>query len=562
MTGVRAALATGAAALAFYLATLAPSVGWGDAARLQLEVAMRGSTYWFVQQAITPSGDGWPFQYLGVGAWDHPLYVMIGQGFMALPWGEPAWRVSLLSAVAAALAIAAFTLAGERLSGDRRAVVVGAAALGVSHTFWFHATTAEVYTLHAFFMLALIGFTLVRGRDGSPRFTRTRCLLGGLGIANHVMLILTIAPIAALEWVWARRAGRAPGVRAWASAAVWFGLGSAPWWTQFLRMWRAIGLPAVLYLSTGMPALAERLAPDSASALAASLSGYAGWLLYQFTPVGVVVGVAGARSLRRRQPEAFALLLTLFVVHVAFSAGYQVPDRFAFHLPSYVVFSLAMVAGFEGVLARLPDATASPWPRRAAMVLAGAAVLAPIGVYSLAPRALAAAGLDDAALRIPPVGGRNGAAYFLDPNHRGEASAARFGRGSLDALAPSALVLAPKERDQETYLVLRYFQLVERRRPDVELDLLLAEPTSSVAEAMARRTRLEAPCRPVYWASLDPRWYPVDELRDGFDVVPEARLYRVRPAGHDGHGAACPSAIVTSPTLTVDDIVRAAMRKK
>src|SRR6266487_1798803 len=124
-------------ALAFYLTTMAPSVTWADGARLQMEVIKGGSSYWFLDELSQVHTDGWPFERLGVMPWDHPLYVLIGQAFLALPSGEAPWRINLISALAAALAIVQTYRAALPLTNDRWAAVLGALALAVSHTFWF-----------------------------------------------------------------------------------------------------------------------------------------------------------------------------------------------------------------------------------------------------------------------------------------------------------------------------------------------------------------------------------------------------------------------------------------
>ena len=139
-------------------------------------------------------------------------------------------------------------------------------------------------------------------------------------------------------------------------------------------------------------------------------------------------------------------------------------------------------------------------------------------------------GVTDADLGIPTigVGGRDGIAYFLDPDKHGDDSAERFGRGALTGLAPGATVLVAWPRDLETYVALRHFQLTEGQRLDVTLDLMLftglpvRDSVLAIAQAQAR-------CRPVYLASDDATTYPVQELRRQFVLTPESLLFRVRP---------------------------------
>ena len=547
-----------ACALTFYLWTLSWSVGWADALRLQLDAALAGSTYWFLEDVDRTLGDGWPFQFLGVAAWDHPLYVMLAQLVAPLPVANLAWRINAISAVSAAAAIGALFLVAVKMTADRRAASLAAVALAVSHTFWFQAVTAEVYAIHALFMLLLIGFVLYGPEDVSLRVRFAIAVMAGLATANHVLFLLTIATALACS----PRSALRCGGRELAVVTAGFLLGFAPWWIQFFRMSRIGGLLATVQGATGLPVLGDRLwtAPDT---FLANVIGYVAWLMYQFTPFGIVVGIWGFADLRRRSPAAFRLLLALFVVHVTFSANYQVADRYTFHVFSYVVFALAMAAGFGKLLAAV-DTISRRGLRTAAAAATVVAVVSPIAIYAAIPRTLRAAGINDAAVGIPPVGtgGRNGIEYFMNPNHRGDDSPERFGRTTLAGLAPSALVLAPKESDQETYLVLRYFQLVEQQRPDVELDLILWQPSVPVSAAILDRVRGSTPCRAVYFASLSPRAYPLDALGNEFTITPEGGLYRIRATTENPPPPHCSAAASERRPRPVHTLVQEAMRTR
>jgi hypothetical protein len=314
-----------------------------------------------------------------------------------------------------------------------------------------------------------------------------------------------------------------------------------------------------------MPVLADRLWTADLITGATNLLVYVGWLIYQFTPFGVAVGVWGFVDLRRGSPVAFRLLIGLFTVHVVFSANYQVADRYAFHAFSYVVFALAMAVGFGRLLAAIDAASTG---RRVGQVVAIAAlavaIVSPVAIYAAVPRALRAFGFDDAAIGIPPVGtgARDGIEYFLNPNRRGDYSAERFSRNTLADLAPDALVLAPKESDQEAYIALRYFQLVERRRPDVELDLVLWAPSTAVPSAILEHVRLVAPCRPVYFASLDPRSYPLEALGRTFTVTEEAGLYRIHAVDDVQPPRRCDVVANARRRMPVHTFVQEAMRRR
>jgi hypothetical protein len=548
--------------LAGYGYTLTPSIAWADGARLQMDVMLRGSTYWFFDEARQLPTDGWPFDRLGVAAWDHPLYVMLGQLMRLLPWGEPAWRITLLSALAGSLAVTLLALVALRLTGDLRAATLGALALAVAHTFWFHAVTPEVYTLHAVFMLSLIGLALRWSRRRDGRDLLLFALLAGLGCANHIMLALTLLPtliLIGVELRWPASARRERGPTGWPLAASMIGLfalGFAPWWIQFGRMARVGGVWLTLGLATGFPWLPQRMPHQLSWSILSNLGAYCGLLLYQFTPLGLALGVCGARRLWRTQTRAGRLLAALFAIHALFSANYRVADRFAFHLPSYVIFALWIAAGWAGLLQALQ---ARGDLRARARAAALALTLLPIPLYAATPRVVHGLGYTDADLGIAPigVGARDALAYFFDPNQRGDDSAARFGRSTLAQLGPHALVFTAWPGDQEAYVVLRYVQAVERRRPDVQLDLLLFAADQPTPERVLAAARAQQRCRPLYLASLSRELYPLDELRREFTITPEANLYRLLPR-QAAPSAICPPA--QPRQLTLDQLIRSALR--
>ncbi|HSJ52436.1 MAG TPA: DUF2723 domain-containing protein, partial [Anaerolineae bacterium] len=76
-------VATGAVALVVYLQTLLPGIGWGDIARFQYVARVWGIPHRF----------------------GYPLYIALSRLFGALPVGDLAYRVNLMSAVFAALAV-------------------------------------------------------------------------------------------------------------------------------------------------------------------------------------------------------------------------------------------------------------------------------------------------------------------------------------------------------------------------------------------------------------------------------------------------------------------------
>ncbi|HOT29770.1 MAG TPA: DUF2723 domain-containing protein [Candidatus Ozemobacteraceae bacterium] len=168
-----AALIVFAAGLALYLPTLQPGIGWYNAPEL-------------VCAALTldvPHSPG------------YPLFTRLASAAIALvPWGDPAWRVNLLSAVLGAAAAGAWTawLAGW---GIRRRIAACAGIwLLLVPTFWEQATSSEVYTLECFILASfmLIAQAAREGRVGFGKSLATGLLLAA-GIGHRPTFALLAA---------------------------------------------------------------------------------------------------------------------------------------------------------------------------------------------------------------------------------------------------------------------------------------------------------------------------------------------------------------------------------
>jgi hypothetical protein len=498
-----------------------------------MDVMLGGSSYAYVEEVTMAPTDGLPFDRLGVAAWDHPPYVMLGQLFRLLPIAEPSFRINLMSAVAAALAVGLTYRLAVMLVNDQWAATIGALSLAVSHTFWFNAVTSEVYTFSL--LLTVILVSLAFSWAGEQRW-RTLYLIGlvaGLGVANHRLFALTVLLVAIFVLATAHdRAGLIRDALRWRGAKVvaLFLVGLAPWWVQFIRMARVIGVSLTWELAGTFPHLLRRLSIGSWEKLALNLLGFLGWLLYQFTPLGLVLGGIGFRWMWQTRRRAARFLLAFLAAHAMFSANFSVAEQFNFHLPSYWAFSIGIAGGAAWLHIKL-EKMRSQVVRYVRTTVTLGTVLIPICLYSLAPTALGWIGLTETDFGIYPIGtgARDTARYFLNPNKRGDDSAARFGRTTLQELAPHAMVLAPKTTEEEAYMILRYFQRVEGMRPDVRIDMLMFSPINDMRTAVIAQVNTQIGCRPVYMTSLNPESFPVTELKSSFELVPEANLFRLVP---------------------------------
>ena len=156
--------------LVLYLRTLSPTVLYLndpellDAVMVQMQVAVLGITH--------PTG--------------YPTYLMLTHLFTYLPFGDPAYRTNLASAVYAALAVMAVYWSGLLLGRWVVAAAVGALAFGLGTALWSQAVIAEVYTLNALLVSATILVLLLWRERRRDRYLLLSAFLMGLCLTNHL----------------------------------------------------------------------------------------------------------------------------------------------------------------------------------------------------------------------------------------------------------------------------------------------------------------------------------------------------------------------------------------
>jgi len=131
----------------------------------------------------------------------YPLYTLLAKSFSLIPFGTVALRIHWLSAILAILSCLLVYRMIHKLTGDLWASFFGSLLLGVSSSFWFQATVAEVYMLHAF--LSLLAFdTALALRKRYKKTTLMRlAFFMGLGCSNHLALFILVSPgLAVLLW--------------------------------------------------------------------------------------------------------------------------------------------------------------------------------------------------------------------------------------------------------------------------------------------------------------------------------------------------------------------------
>lgn len=295
----------------------------------------------------------------------YPLYTLIGKLFSFLPVGDVAFRLHLFSAVAAAAAAALLYLAARRAGLHPAAALAAALLLAVSPVFWSQALIAEVYSLNALFVSALLVVVLSWGEDARHPFHMLAILFFVLGLSlTHHRTIVLIFPALAIYLLLVALRGRLFRWR----------------WRRALFLVVVFCLPLVLYLYVAIRGGAAGsidgtyrntlqgfiswvaggsytvfLSDNPLQQPALSATAYLSLLREQFGAGGLALAVLGVVWLAVRRPRLLALFGVSWLVNVVFVHLYRVADVAVFLIPSFMMAALLAAAGVDALATALPN---------------------------------------------------------------------------------------------------------------------------------------------------------------------------------------------------------------
>jgi hypothetical protein len=424
------------ASAVLYIATCAPGPLWQDSGMYQYRI-------W--HNDIEGN--------LGL-ALSHPLYHIIGIGVKYIPLGEFAYRVNLISAVAAAFTIANLFLLLRLWLGKNTPAVLAAIMLALSWTIWQSATIAEVYTLYSAFLLAELIMLLQYVKTKRVGFLYLLALLNGLAIADHMWGIIPFACY--VVFVAALLVQKQIRLR---NLAIFVGLwiiGAAPY--EYLIVKNIIqtgdftATLASAFFGKGWSGavlntnLSARLVKENLIFMAYNFSTFNGLFFF-----------AGLYGLKKVSPSrSFTnTLLAMLILFFVFAFRYTVPDRYAFFIPFYCLVSVLIGVGFNSLVTR-PN-------RKILCRIVFILALMPIPAYIIAPVIAQKMQFNLSTTRDIPY--RNEYIWFLRPWKTGYHGAEKFANEVLDTVKDKAIIYA----DGTTVYPLLYMQEIKAKRRDVTI---------------------------------------------------------------------------------------------
>jgi hypothetical protein len=484
-----------AAALALYLASMAPGVLWQDSGMAQVRTLRRDL-------------------YGGLGlALSHPLYYVFTIASQSLPIAESAPKTNLVSAFFGAVTVANLFLFLYLLTGRSRGAIVGSVSLAVAHTFWQHCALAEVYTVTTALLTGELLCLLQYCRTGRFGWLVLMFLCNGLGVSNHMMAVLSLACYTGFVlWLLGTRKLRA---RLLPLLALAWAAGASIYLVMIGgELWRGAGLNATIRSALFGMTFARNVLnvfPGRRELLNSVL-----YLGMDFPTPAALLLVPGVLALRERGHRPLRVAIAaLLAAHLVWAVRYDVADQYTFFIPSLVLIAVVIGLGAD----RFLQGRSRRWTGCLALLAALPAV-----VYIPLPEIARALHVNLGLSREVPY--RDEYSYFLHPWKTGYRGAQQFAEEVRDRLPDGSTLFA----DSTTVQPIHYLQLTGRWRREVRVWPAADQPDMAIPGDLERRLASELAAGRVYVVSAKPGYCP-PWLLDGYGFCPvpqeHAIVYRV-----------------------------------
>lgn len=385
----------------------------------------------------------------------YPLLLCVGKCFAALPIGEIAWRLTLMSVVFGAATLWLLFGLVDRLTRSTFAALVATLCLAFSHTFWSQSVLTEAYTLNAFLLLALLRLMVAaKEADNDRALIRpwlAASLIVGVGFGNHQTIVVFV-PIGAIWFLWlAERRGLAIINGAWL-AAMAGAIGGSIYLFMLLR-YVANGSTAaeMWFMARGGPSQ-DLMFIFGPKEILGRFVDFIGYFVYQFPGPGLVLAAIGVIAAWRRSRAMASALGALGAIYLAYALNFDSSDVYVFYVPCYL--ATAVFVGY-GVAWTMEWARENTTRRAIVIVVSLSAVVAPPVVYRVA--------YEVAERRQLVLSIDKGNVYYLWPPKRSAMWMSDGVRALLEAAPPNGVLIT----DWNYLFAARYYQDIERTRRDV-----------------------------------------------------------------------------------------------
>ncbi|MBW8000420.1 MAG: DUF2723 domain-containing protein [Planctomycetes bacterium] len=481
-----------ALALLFYVFSCAPGALWQDSGVIQYRV-------------LHNDIEG------GMGlALSHPLFYIIAIAVKYVPLGNFLYRVNLVSAIAAALAVGNIFLFVRLLTARNFAAVIAAITLAVSHTFWRHGSIIETYTLYTALFTTELILLLLYIKSSRVKYLYWLGFISGLSIATHMLGSLALLCYG-IFFVYLLAKKKIFVKDFLIIVLVWI-LGALPYEFLIIKNIAAsgdfLGTLASAAFGNGWQgdvlntALSARIIKENI--LFIGLNFPTPNILLFFAGVWVLFRDSRAKAIRN-------ILLALTLLFFIFAFRYTIADRYAFFIPFYCMVSIFIGYGV-GFLQ-------SAAKRRILAYLILAFSVLPVLIYWFLPSVVKSRGISLGISRTIPY--RDEYNFFLQPWKDGYHGADRFSTEALESVEKNAVIYA----DGTTAYALLLTREIENKRTDVSVVSNHAT-INNIGEYGSEAIANLISERAVYVVSPRPGYCP-EFLLERYDFVKAGVLHRV-----------------------------------
>lgn len=422
-------------AAALYISTMAPGPVWQDSGMLQYRV-------W--NNDIEGK--------LGL-ALSHPLFYILAIGAKSIPVGQLIYRINLVSAIAAAIAVANLFLLLRLWLGKNFPAIIAAVTLALSHTFWRHACLVETYNLYIAFFLAGLIMLLRYVQTRRVVYLYWLGLCNGLEIATHMFGSIPLLCYAVFLIVLLVR--KNIRFKDLAIFALFWIIGAGPYEYLVIKNLIQTG-DVVATFSSALFGNSWQGDVLNTSVSAGIIKQNLMLMAYNFSTPNVLFFIAGLYGIKKMSPgRGFKnVLLGLLILFFIFAFRYTVKDRYTFFIPFYCVVAIIAGCGFMSAIA--PG-------RKMLCGIIYAFILMPIPVYFIAPVIA-----QKVQFSLPTRGDipyRNDYIWFLRPWKSGYKGTVKFAEDIFSTVEKDAVVYA----DNTTVYPLLYLQEIKEKRKDIKI---------------------------------------------------------------------------------------------
>jgi hypothetical protein len=480
------------AVVLLYLITVAPGPLWQDNGMAQVRVLQHDYT-----------------GQLGL-ALAHPLFYLIAQLFQFLPIASSALKTNLVAAVFAAFTVANVYLLLSLLLRDqptrRIAALIGTISLALAHTFWQHASLAEVYSVSTAILTLELVLLVHFYQTDQVCWWLAALFFNGLECSNHMLAVVSLVPI--LFWsLWLVRQEKL-NLRWFPLALLLWIVGALPYEYLGFQAWQGGAsfsqvIHSMLFGEYQQQVLNVSLRPIL---LVTTL----GVFLLNFPTPNIWLIPAGLLRAKKMLPASLVGLLALLTIfHLLFAMRYPVRDQYTFFIITIVLLAIWLGIGAGSFLLNKPRWTLTT------LIMT---FLSPL-VYAFLPSLVLHIKPDFA---HPPIPYRSEAQYFFWPWKTGYHGPERLVNEVFKLAGPDAIILA----DSTTIRPFQYAQLTSNLRPDVTIieslyrDLTETSRIEQLSQALASRQVFII--RP--YVNYAPQW-----ILKNFKFEPASPIFRILP---------------------------------